>query len=77
MRAPLTKYKLVQCSLTESVLTLCASGQFGIREAIAEAIRQNRYGKTAVAGSPRKRSKKKFSLPYNPNTSLIEYKPGF
>ena len=77
MRATLAKYKLIQGSFTESVLTLCASGQFGIREAIAEVIRQNRNGKAAVAGSPRKRSKKKLSQPYNPNTSFIEYKPGF
>jgi hypothetical protein len=77
MRALLAKDELVQSSFTESILTLCASGQFGVREAIAEAIRQNQHGKITVTGRPRKRSKKKFSLPYNPNTSFIEYKPGF
>jgi len=55
MRAPLAKCKLVECSLTETILTLCASGQFGVREAIAEAIRQNRHRKITMEESPRKR----------------------
>jgi hypothetical protein len=32
-----TKTKLSSRSLTETILSLCASGRFGVREAIAEA----------------------------------------
>jgi hypothetical protein len=35
-----TKAKLHKLSLTDWILTLCASGRFGVREAIATATRQ-------------------------------------
>jgi hypothetical protein len=35
----ISKSKRVSHSLTDRILTLCISGRFGLREAIAEAIR--------------------------------------
>ena len=34
-------FQLTDASLTDVILTLCTSGHFGVREAIAEATRQN------------------------------------
>ncbi len=36
------KSKTGKRSLTDQILTLCMSGRFGVREAIAEAIRHQR-----------------------------------
>lgn len=35
-----TKVKLSSRSLTDTILGLCASGRFGVREAIAEALQK-------------------------------------
>lgn len=37
-----SKPKLPKRSLTDSILKLCASGRFGVREAIAEAVEQRK-----------------------------------
>lgn len=37
-----SKPKLPKRSLTDSILKLCASGRFGVREAIAEAVGQHK-----------------------------------
>ena len=43
------KSETVRRSLTDQILTLCMSGRFGVREAIAEAIKHQRArGKTAA-----------------------------
>jgi hypothetical protein len=36
------KSETVRRSLTDQILTLCMSGRFGVREAIAEAIKHQR-----------------------------------
>jgi hypothetical protein len=37
-----SRSKLLKHSLTDSILKLCASGRFGIREAIATAVEQRK-----------------------------------
>jgi hypothetical protein len=37
-----SKLKLPKRSLTDSILKLCASGRFGVREAIAVAVKQRK-----------------------------------
>jgi hypothetical protein len=50
------KPKLPKRSLTDSILKLCASGRFGVREAIATAVEQRK--KTEVSSSTRAASAK-------------------
>lgn len=42
-----SKPKLPKRSLTDSILKLCASGRFGVREAIAEAVEQRKKIETS------------------------------
>jgi hypothetical protein len=44
-----SKPKLPKRSLTDSILKLCASGRFGVREAIAAAVEQRK--KTEASSS--------------------------
>lgn len=41
--------KIEKRSLTDSILKLCASGRFGVREAIAKAAEQQKHPHKALA----------------------------
>jgi hypothetical protein len=40
--------KVEKQSLTDSILKLCASGRFGVREAIAKAAEQQKHSRTVA-----------------------------
>jgi hypothetical protein len=47
-----TKPKIQQPSLTDTILKLCASGHYGVREAIATATRQDKKRKANSTSAP-------------------------
>lgn len=45
------KAKSAKRSLTDRILALCASGRFGVREAIAAALKRSASGRSRLDGS--------------------------